>query len=60
MPASHARLIVGFSAVSEAGVDQDGVGLGADDVVQRVDLRLDGALDDLHPEVDLAGERLLS
>ena len=53
MPASQAFLIVGLSAVSEPASIEDRVGLGADDVVQRVDLRLDGVLDVL----DLAVRR---
>ena len=42
-----------------ARVDQDRVRLGADDVVQRVELRLDRVLDVLDLEVDAAGERRL-
>ncbi len=57
MPASQALLIVGLSAESERGVDEDRVRLLADDVVERVDLRLDGALRDFDVEVDATRER---
>ena len=59
MPASQARLIVGFSAESEAASTRIASGFCADDVVERVDLRLDRALGDLDVQVDLALERAL-
>ncbi len=40
-------------------VDEDRVRLLADDVVQRIDLRLDGALGDLDVQLDAALERTL-
>ena len=40
-------------------IDQDCIGLGADDVVQRVDLRLHGVLDVLDVQIDAPLERTL-
>ena len=59
MPASQALLDRRVERRVGGGVDEDGVGLLADDVVERVDLRLDGAFGDLDVQVDAALERPL-
>ena len=42
-----------------AGVDEKRVGMATDDVIERVDLRLDRRLDVLDLEVDATGQRAL-